>query len=297
MPTPMTMTSSVDQSINHVIPQADGGYYEARFVRRVNDYFICYLSSHTGCSKACRFCHLTTTGQTMMRPSSYDDYMEQARLVFDDYRQALSRPGAVRAARVHFNFMARGEPLENPCLTAPKEFSRLHASLVELSNEFGLEAKFKISSIMPEGYKGEVDDFTALQGVQLYYSLYSLDPSFRKRWLPRAMPPERALDMIAESQKLTGSILVLHQAFIKNENDSFNDVDAIVDAVNKRGIRARFNLVRYNPAAPKYGCEPEEEKLEALFERMSNRLTGGGRGKIVPRVGPDVYASCGMFVP
>lgn len=67
--------------------------------------------------------------------------------------------------------------------------------------------------------------------------------------------------------------------------------------VNKRGIRARFNLVRYNPAAPKYGCEPEEQKQEALFERMSNGLTGGGRGKIVPRVGPDVYASCGMFVP
>lgn len=99
------LTSKEDASVNHVLPTDDGGYWESRYVQRTDEYFICYLSSHTGCNRSCRFCHLTATKQTTMRPADFPDYIEQTRHVFYVYRQKVAS-GMAPVKRMHFNFMA-----------------------------------------------------------------------------------------------------------------------------------------------------------------------------------------------
>jgi len=78
--------------------------------RRCADYFVCYLSSHSGCNRGCEFCHLTATGQTSFQPSTINDFTSQALSVFKHYRR--QQP----ARYMHYSFMARGEPLANPHL-------------------------------------------------------------------------------------------------------------------------------------------------------------------------------------
>ena len=63
----LVLTSTQDESINYIFKEKEG-QFEARYVQRVPEYAIVYLSSHTGCNYNCRFCHLTQMGETSEHP-------------------------------------------------------------------------------------------------------------------------------------------------------------------------------------------------------------------------------------
>lgn len=285
------LQSEDDASVNFVWDEG-GRIFESRYVRREQDYFICYLSSHSGCNKACRMCHLTQTGQTSMTPASVMDYVRQASPVLEHYTK--QQDGA--ASRINYNFMARGEPLANWYFTT--RFPLLRENLDRKAAEIGVDAKYNISTIMPE----EAADIDLVEmfehdvsNVVIYYSLYSMRKDFRKRWLPKAMDPDKALDKLAEYQRKTGGRIALHWAFIEGQNDDLQTLADIIAAVHARKLDVKFNLVRYNPFSPAQGKEPSEEILQRNFNLL-NKAFGSAESRIVPRVGFDVKASCGMFV-
>ncbi|USN16095.1 hypothetical protein PAPPERLAPAPP_03540 [Brevundimonas phage vB_BpoS-Papperlapapp] len=297
-----TLVSTQDASVNHVLKTEDGGAFECRFVRRADAYFIVYLSSHSGCDKACRMCHLTQTGQTMMTPARHGDYLDQARQVLARYK--VERAVDDEPQFVNFNFMARGEPFANPDI-----LNGGHRALFKALREEALfagvpRAQLNYSTIMPRDLEGRslVDVLgPSHPGLNIYYSLYSMRPAFRKRWLPKAMDPNTALDMLAEFQRTAPDYgrepgeIVLHWSFIKGQNDDEDTVDEIIQAVKDRGLKTRFNCVRYNPYSPAQGVEPDERDLAYLTAKLATAFDAP-KSRIVPRVGLDVKASCGMFL-
>lgn len=106
---------------------------------------------------------------------------------------------------------------------------------------------------------------------------------------------QTSLDMIADFQAKTGREIALHWAFIAEQNDSLEELNQTMADVKSRGIKAKFNLVRYNPHSDRYGYEPEEQHIIQLFNVVQSYLPNP-KSRIVPRVGHDVKASCGMFV-
>lgn len=290
--TPRILHSSQDASVNFVFPHAEGSFMEARFVRREQDYFIIYLSSHNGCQKSCRFCHLTQTGQTDFNEANIEDFAKQSEAVFAYYKSIKDSQGV--ALRVNFNWMARGEALANSLML--KDSPAIFARLRDIIGDEPLGINFNLSTIMPE----EVRDVDLAQAfpdaaVRFYYSLYSVNPEFRKRWIPKALEPQLALKKLADWQEKTGGDVALHWALIKGENDRQEDVDAVLSMVKESGLKTRFNLVRYNPFSSRQGEEPVEEVLQERFAEMATSMVAA-RSRIVPRVGFDVAASCGMFV-
>lgn len=280
----LKQVSTEDQSVNFLSENGskEQGMLEARFVRRTPDYFIAYLSSQFGCKQACRFCHLTATGQTAEEQTTLEQYLSQADEVLR-YHAGLRE----RSPLVHFNFMARGEPLENALVR--DDFCNLQARLTEKASDYGLESKLKVSSIIPAGAK---ELMPLLEGnSELYYSLYTVNPKFRARWIPKGLSP----DEVGKRLRGTRQGLVLHHAFIAGENDSPDDIQGIHEWLEKYDIHARFNTVRYNPFSERQGRETDCQTVLALdtLMRQSPNITGG---RVVPRVGFDVKASCGMFV-
>lgn len=284
------MHSQEDASVNFVAPGNAVGFLEARYVRRTDAYFIVYLSSQTGCQKACRMCHLTATGQNKFENASLSDFLQQAEAVLGHYDTKNPAP------LVHFNFMSRGEPLDNPLLH--NHADELLNGLKQLADVRDLKAKYLISTIMPDTVENlSLTDMFTDPGVypEMYYSMYSTDPGFRKRWLPRAIAPELALEKLVQWQEHTGKTPKIHFAFIKGENDSEASVRNLCEAINRSGLSVNFNVVRYNPYSEKYGEESDAVVLERNTELMRELLNPNSY-RIVPKVGRDVKASCGMFI-
>jgi 23S rRNA (adenine2503-C2)-methyltransferase len=286
----MVIRAEEDESVNFVTI-GGRGTFEARYVRRTEEYMIAYLSSHTGCDRSCRFCHLTATGQTSMSPATVDDYGDQISTVLAHHDTRTVRP-----TRMNVNFMARGEPMMNPVLRDPDLWNAFTAATSKRAAASGIEdVRYNVSSIMPAVNGPSIPEAIGHEGVTLYYSLYSMRRAFRRRWLPKAMDPVRALDDLAAWQDLTGNPVVLHWAFIEGENDDEGTIAEIVEAVRTSGLRPRFNAVRYNPFDERRGREPSLEVVERCFAALAEAF-GDPSSRIVPRVGYSAKASCGMFV-
>ena len=281
--------SKLDASVNWD-RAADVGRLEARYVRRCPDYAVVYLSSQTGCDQGCRMCHLTATGQTRLRDVTYEEFLEQADVVLDHYRRE-----APPARSVHFNFMARGEPLASAVLLAHAD--ELLGDLARRAVALGLRPRHLVSTIFPKELGDRLlEDVFLSHHPEIYYSLYSMSERFRRRWLPRALPAEEALDRLASYQRATYKICKIHYAFIEGENDGEADVHAICDALESRRLMVHVNVVRYNPHDPRrHGAEPPEEVIRRNAAIYQARLPYA-RVRVIPRVGYDVQASCGMFL-
>jgi adenine C2-methylase RlmN of 23S rRNA A2503 and tRNA A37 len=230
-----------------------------------------------------------------MTPATLEDYMSQANVVLSHY---MNLPFEEQTATtVHFNFMARGEPLLNP--TVVDNSQELFDALSDTAKSLGLSSKFKISTIYPSEFKGELSKVFADPRSMMYYSIYSTDPKFRKKWLPRAEKLDVALLNINIMQTITGrdNNLALHWAYIEGENDSTSDAHELVSVINEYRLKCKINIVRYNPYDKRYGNEPSEDVINKSFEIITQNIsTTKLVHKIVPRVGSDVKASCGMFI-
>ena len=283
------LLSHEDASVNFVSAGPDG-ISEFRFVQRDLDYFIVYLSTHMGCNKHCRFCHLTQTGQTNYTKLTLPQITDGAARVLNHYDR-LVVAGHPKAERIHFNFMARGEPLEASVWNTHEILDILMA----FARARNLQPRINISTIVPKTFSGDLSRaFPKEFPITLYYSCYSADKNFRDLWLPNAKPMGQAVELLRTWQQKTGNNIVLHWAFIAGENDSTDQVDRLLDAVKTLRV-SQINLVRYNPYSPQFGEEPAIEQLETLRRYIARRYPDI-MVRLVPRVGFDVKASCGMFV-
>jgi 23S rRNA (adenine2503-C2)-methyltransferase len=275
------INSQLDASVNFVEQQLTG-FIESRYVRRTPDYFIAYLSSQTGCNRGCLMCHLTATRQTQFTNLDLSEFVSQFETVLTHYQRDIP------AQTVHLNFMARGEPLANPTMT--ETGAELLWRLGNIARERGLRVKFNVSTIMPVTLKKSLCEVFPIISPTIYYSVYSVNSSFRNKWLPAAMAVERALDNLKEYQQVSKKIIKFHGAFIKGENDSEQDVEEMMNTIAEYEFHSEFNIVRYNPYSILQG--EESTRVDAIAEQIGRYMPC----KIIPRVGVDCKASCGQFV-
>lgn len=279
----INLISEVDSSLNYIIPKSDGGFLESRFVQRSSDYFIVYLSSHTGCNQACRMCHLTQSKQTMMTSASLEDYLEQARNVLENVDYTALKAKGLK--RVKFSFMARGEPLLNE--TIQTNWDVLRRELRNLVPGY-YDVEFNISTIYPKEFTMLLQDIFKTADVTIYYSIYSYVDEFRKKWLGKAENIRKVLPKLKWFASSTPCKVKFHSAFIEGENDSIREVEILKGIIRwDYGNDFNFNIVKYNPYSDRFGKETDPKNLFKIRQILN--------AKVKSRVGYDVKASCGMF--
>jgi adenine C2-methylase RlmN of 23S rRNA A2503 and tRNA A37 len=288
-----TLESSIDSSVNF-IEDAEIGFFESRFVQRSSDYFIAYLSSQTGCDQACRMCHLTSTGQLKFQNSTLIDFIKQANNVIEHHKKTNINTENY-SSKMHFNFMSRGEALNNPILRDKDSFNELIDELEKVANKVSASPRYLISTIIPKSFdKLNFQDIMGDRDPHIYYSLYSVNHKFRKKWLGNSLDFNLALEKLSKWNEKVKERTAIHFAFIENENDSEEDVIELAYSLVKHDLIVPINIVRYNPYSEKYGKETDIEVIK-VNTKIIEDITGI-KPKIIERVGFDVKASCGMFV-
>jgi len=281
-----TLASKLDKSKNFIFPFGKGNL-ECRFVQRRPDYFACYLSSHSGCKMGCKYCYLTQQNQTYFDHATTAKYMEQFKLVLDYYDRAETP-----VEKIHINFMARGEPLANK--TIINNYSELYQQFKQECIQRNLLMKVNISTIMPHIMKHH--SLPKILGnwpnTRIYYSLYSTEDAFRKKWMPGAADYRIALEKLKEFENATGNEVHIHFALIEGENDDLDMIRKMAEILRKYDFNGKFNLVRYNSFESRVGRESKH--IDEILSIMSSAFRK--QSKIIPRVGQDVFASCGMFI-
>lgn len=287
----MKLISEIDSSINFA-EEALIGFLESRFVRKHDDYFICYLSSQSGCNRGCKFCWLTATKQTKFEDALPVDFLSQAAKVLKHYDKE-HKP----AKYMHYNFMARGEVLNNKHILSDADQILFDLGKLTKAFDSNLGVKFNVSTILPKDLDKSLPEIFKTIHPTIYYSLYSVNDEFRKKWMPNAMDVDRAFELLKEWQLFSKKKIKIHHCFIDNENDSVNDVYQMIDKINHFRLDCEFNLVRYNPYSEIQGKESSDDKISRNMELIRTLLpTSHNKVQVIPRVGQDVYASCGTFI-
>jgi adenine C2-methylase RlmN of 23S rRNA A2503 and tRNA A37 len=293
------LTSKLDKSVNWITPFGKG-QIETRYVLKTKpnrEYVIAYLSSHSGCKMACKFCYLTQQKQTSFDHVPTDTYVAQVQKVIEHSKQ-----NTPNISHLNVNFMSRGEALANKYIIT--DYPDLHTKIDAIAKKANMTLKMNISTIMPHTIRQyRLKDIFGDYQAHVYYSLYSINPEFRKKWMPNALPYEQALDKLKdyEMNSKFKYPVAFHWALIKGENDSIKDAETLAKLLYKYDFKSKFNLVRYNAHPDSSSEESDEARYKEIFNIISSSLKSEGFEKsesyIVPRVGKDVYASCGMFIP
>jgi len=287
----MKLISKIDNSVNF-IEEALAGFFETRYVRKCDEYFICYLSSQNNCNKACKFCFLTAMKQTKTDDSLPIDFLSQASKVLKHYKAS-----GKKANYANLNFMARGEVLSNRYILNDADSILYDLGRLVTTFDPDLGVRFNISTIMPRDLNKSLKDIFKIIHPTIYYSFYSANDKFRKKWLPNAMEINKSMALLKEYQEFSKKKIKLHHCFIEGENDSVDDVYGMIDKINEFKLDCEFNLVRYNPYSSVQGKESSDEVLARNLDIITRLLPSfDNKVQEIPRVGRDVAASCGTFI-
>jgi 23S rRNA (adenine2503-C2)-methyltransferase len=284
----LTVQDSVDGSRKYLFELHDGHtvevvlllmrdkeYHEDGSLKHQERYTVC-ISSQVGCKVGCAFC-LTAKGG-FMRDLTAGEIVEQVRQIKRDNGIDANR-------RVNLVFMGMGEPLDNlgAVANAVQIFADLDGMAIaphrQTISTSGLSSKIK--------RLGEMD-----LGINLAISLHAVDDALRQQLMPinKAYNIKSIIDAVRAFPVNSRKRVMFEYLVIKDLNDSIDAAKKLIKLLN--GIKAKVNLIYFNPYGGTEFARPEEAKMIAFQEYLINR---GLLCTIRESKGLDISAACGQL--
>ena len=266
---------SGDGSVRYLLGLDDGKSIETVFMPDEKRVTLC-LSSQVGCAVACRFCFTALLG--LERNLTAAEIVGQVLALVD-------RQGSPRKARLNIVFMGMGEPLLNLA-----EVMKAVRILTD-PDGFGITLRrvtISTVGIVPGILELGRDPTRPKLAISLNASndeqRAALMPISKKYNLSEIMRACRAYPL-RPWERLTFEYVIL-----EGMNDS--DMDALCVSRLLRGLRAKVNLIPYNPG-PELPFRPSPFERVLAFQQI---LTERGIPAFI-RIsrGQDIRAACGQL--
>ena len=267
---------SSDGSVKYLFRTADNLTYEAVFLKMKEDKFTLCLSSQIGCKVGCSFC-LTAKGG-FVRNLSAGEMVYQVFAIKKDQNIPSNKA-------VNIVYMGMGEPLDN--------LENVSKCIQILSELDGLSISRRRQTISTSGIAPKIKKLGALNlGVQLAISLHAVDDELRTKLMPinKAYNIQSVIDEVAIFPIDTRKRVMFEYLMIDEVNDSLECAKKLVALLNK--IKAKVNLIYFNPHEGSPYKRPNKEKVEAFREFL---LKKGLLCTIRESKGLDISAACGQL--
>jgi 23S rRNA (adenine2503-C2)-methyltransferase len=233
------------------------------------------LSTQVGCPLGCTFCFSGTI--PFSRNLTAGEMLGQFIGIKADLEPAPPRTNVV--------FMGMGEPLLNT--------GALLDVLDVLTDPHALAVSPRRITVSTAGLVLEIEKFVRdAPKVGLAVSLHAAENTLRGRIMPinRKYPLERLIEALRRLPVPRRRRITFEYVLLGGENDSEQDAMALTDLL--RGIKAKVNLIAYNP----WPGSPHRSSSSKATERFMKILTENGYTVSLRRSrGEDILAACGQL--
>lgn len=267
---------SKDGSIKYLFGTRDNHTFEGVFLPMGDNKFTFCISSQVGCKMGCSFC-LTAKGG-FIRNLSVAEIVAQVVLI--KKHKQISQNKAINIV-----FMGMGEPLDN--------FNHVIAAINIFKELDGLSIATRRQTISTSGIAPKIAKLGALKlGVQLAISLHAVDDKLRNELMPinHAYNISHIIKEIREFPLNTRKRIMFEYLMIEGLNDSLESAKKLVKLL--ANIKAKVNLIYFNPYPGSPYNRPSTEKMEAFREFL---LKKGLLCTIRESKGLDISAACGQL--
>ncbi len=238
-------------------------------------YTVC-VSSQVGCKVGCAFC-LTAKGG-FIRNLSVGEIVGQVLEIKKDNKIASNR-------RVNIVYMGMGEPLDN--------LDNLAKAIRIFANENGLSISPKRQTVSTSGISTKIKKLGDMElGVQLAISLHAVDDELREKLIPmnKAYNIASIIEAVKSFPVNTRKRVMFEYLVIKDVNDDITSAKRLIKLLE--GIKAKVNLIYFNPYPGSEFQRPEPERMKRFQEYL---LSKGILCTIRESKGIDISAACGQL--
>ena len=252
----------------------DGQTIETVLIPERNHYTLC-VSSQVGCAQGCAFC---VTGQGGLVRN-----LTQAEIISQVWEVRKQLPDPERLTNLVF--MGMGEPLAN--------YRNLVPAIEALtSTEWGMKIANRRVTVSTAGLVPRIPDLGRDTKINLAVSLNAVDNETRSRLMPinRTYPIRDLLEACRQYPLPKGRKITIEYILFKDLNDSLAHARKLVKLLAP--VKAKVNLIPFNPYAGSQFQRPSEERIQAFHLLLLDKyLTSVVRYS----KGQDIMAACGQL--
>ncbi len=238
-------------------------------------YTVC-VSSQVGCKVGCEFC-LTAKGG-FVRNLTPGEIVGQVLAIKQDNDIPANR-------RVNVVYMGMGEPLDN--------LENVAKAIKIFADEHGLSISPRRQTISTSGLAPKIEKLGKMDlGVLLAISLHAVDDELREKLMPinKAYNIESVIEAVKRFPIDQRKRVMFEYLMIKDLNDDLKSAKKLVKLLN--GIKAKVNLIYFNPYPGSPFQRPDKERVKAFQKYL---LDKGVLCTIRESKGLDISAACGQL--
>jgi 23S rRNA (adenine2503-C2)-methyltransferase len=265
-------SDSVDGTTKLLIGLGDAKVVESVIIPRDERITLC-ISSQVGCALDCQFCATATLGlQRNLEPGEIVGQVLRA------------REAAAPSILTNYVFMGMGEPLAN--------YERLIRALTILTARWGLGISPRRITVSTVGLVPQMERLLRDTAVHIAVSLSAARDELRDQLMPinRRYPLAELIDTCKRLDLPRRKRITFEYVMLDAVNDTMRDAEDLIRILH--GVRAKVNLIPFNPfPGARYGRSPDD-RIEAFRDRL---LAAGIHATIRTSRGRDIQAACGQL--